>query len=126
MLSIHIDNIGDLAVIECEGRIVQSEAAFKLRQAVISQLDARIIALELTEVSAIEGGGFGMLLFLQRWAYDHDIRLKLFNPTRTVRERLERANSMPDFEIATLDEMMALLTERGPYALAAREGFRVA
>jgi hypothetical protein len=34
MLKINIDNIGDLAVVECEGRIVQSEAAFKLREAV--------------------------------------------------------------------------------------------
>jgi hypothetical protein len=36
MLSVHIDNIGEMAVIECEGRIVRSEAAFKLRAAVNS------------------------------------------------------------------------------------------
>jgi len=34
-----------------------------------------------------------MLVFLQRWAYDHDIRLKLFNPSRSVQERLEYAGS---------------------------------
>ena len=34
MLKLNIDNIGDLAIVECEGRIVQSEAAFKLRDAV--------------------------------------------------------------------------------------------
>ena len=34
MLKINIDNIGELAIIECEGRIVQSQAAFKLRDAV--------------------------------------------------------------------------------------------
>jgi anti-anti-sigma regulatory factor len=113
MLSIHIDNIGDLAVIECEGRLVRSDAAFQLRQAVTSQLDARTIVLELSEVSAVEGGGLGMLLFLQRWAYDHDIRLKLFNPTKAVRERLERANSMPEVEVATLDEMVAILAQAG-------------
>lgn len=111
MLNIHIDNIGDLAVIECEGRIVRSEAAFKLREAVTMQSDTRVIVLELSEVSAIEGGGLGMLLFLQRWAYDHNIRLKLFNPTNAVRVRLERANSIPDIEIATLDEMMGLLAQ---------------
>ncbi len=33
MLSVHIENIDELAVIECEGRIVRSEAAFKLREA---------------------------------------------------------------------------------------------
>ena len=109
MLSVHIENIGKMAVIECEGRIVQSEAAFKLREAVNSQRDARLIVLDLSEVPAIEGGGLGMLLFLQRWAHDHDIRLKLFNPRQSVRDRLDHVSSMREFDIATLDEMMALL-----------------
>ena len=109
MLSVHIDNIGEMAVIECEGRIVRSEAAFKLRAAVNSQSDARIIVLDLSEVPAIEGGGLGMLMFLQRWAHDHDIRLKLFKPRQSVRDRLEHANSMREFDVDTLDEMMALL-----------------
>ena len=63
MLNVTIENIGDLAVVECEGRLVQSEAAFKLREAVTSQRDARIVVLELSEVHAIEGGGLGMLVF---------------------------------------------------------------
>ena len=119
MLSIHTENIGEMAVIECEGRIVRSEAAFKLGEAVTSHIDARIIVLDLSEVSAIDEGGLGMLLFLQRWAYDHDIRLKLFNPRQSVRDRLEHANSMRQFYIATLDEMMALLVRAdSQYALA--------
>ena len=109
MLSVHTENVGEMAVIECEGRIVRSEAAFELRKAVNLQSDARIIVLDLSEVTAIEGGGLGMLVFLQRWAHDHDIRLKLFNPRPAVRDRLERASSMREFDIATLDEMMALL-----------------
>jgi anti-anti-sigma regulatory factor len=120
MLSVHIENIGDMALIECEGRIVRSEAAFKLRQAVNLQCDARIIVLDLSEVSAIEGGGLGMLVFLQRWAHDHDIRLKLFNPRQSVQDRLEQASSMREFDIVTLDEMMALLAHfGGQYARAA-------
>ena len=109
MLSIHIENIGEMAIIECEGGIVGSEAAFKLREGVTSQRGARIIVLDLSDVFAIEAGGLGMLVFLQRWAYDHDIRLKLFNPHQSVRDRLERANSMRQFDVATLDEMMAIL-----------------
>jgi len=109
MLSVHIDKVGDMAVVECEGRIVQSDAAFGLRNAVMSQTDARIVVVDFSEVDAIGGGGLGMLVFLQRWAYDHDIRLKLFNPSRSVQDELEHASSMSAFEIATLDEMMALL-----------------
>jgi anti-anti-sigma regulatory factor len=120
MLSVHIENIGEMAIIECEGRIVRSEAAFKLREALNLQSDARIIVLDLSEVYAIEGGGLGMLVFLQRWAQDHDIRLKLFNPRQSVRDRLEQASSMGEFDIVTLDEMMALLARSsGRYARAA-------
>jgi translation initiation factor 2 gamma subunit (eIF-2gamma) len=43
MLSVYVENIGEMAVVQCEGRIVRSEAAFKLREAVCSQRDARII-----------------------------------------------------------------------------------
>jgi len=109
MLSVHTENIGEMAIIECEGRIVRSEAALKLRQAVHSQSHVRIIVLDLSEVSAIEGGGLGMLMFLQRWAQDHDIRLKLFNPCQSVRDKLEHADSKRPFDIATLEEMMAIL-----------------
>ena len=120
MLKVNIDNIGDLAIVECEGRIVQSDAAFKLRDAVTSQSDARTVVLELTEVHSLEGGGLGMLIFLQRWTRDHDIRLKLFNPSKSVRERLALVNSFSNFDIATLDEMMALLgSADSRYALAA-------
>jgi anti-anti-sigma regulatory factor len=109
MLIVHMENIGAMAVIECEGRIVRSEEAFELRKAVNLQSDARIIILDLSAVTVITGGGLGMLVFLQRWAHDHDIRLKLFNPRQSVRDRLEHAGSMRAFDIATLDEMMALL-----------------
>jgi anti-anti-sigma regulatory factor len=120
MLKVNIDNIGDLAIVECEGRIVQSEAAFKLRDAVTSQNEARTVVLELTEIRALEGGGLGMLIFLQRWACDHDIRLKLFNPSNSVRKRLALVSSLSDFDIPTLDEMMALLgSADSRYALAA-------
>ena len=67
MLNVTVENIGELAVVECEGRIVQREAAVKLRKAVTSQTDARIVVLELSEVDAIEGDGLGMLVFLRRW-----------------------------------------------------------
>jgi len=119
MSNIHIDNVGDMAVVECEGRFVKSEAAFELRDAVTSQAGARTVVLDLTETQAIGGGVLGMLVFLQRWAYDRDIRFKLFNPSRTVRERLEYTNAMSEFEIASLDEMMALLGRADQrYALA--------
>jgi anti-anti-sigma regulatory factor len=119
MLVVHIDKIGDLAIVECEGRVVRSEAAFQLHQAITSQRDARIIVLDLSEVSTIDGGGLGMLVFLRQWTYERDIRLKLYNPTETVRGRLERTNSIPDFDIATRDELVAFLARAASHTQAA-------
>jgi anti-anti-sigma regulatory factor len=120
MLVLRIEKMGELAVVECEGRVVRSEAAFKLREAVTLLRNARIIVLDLSKVRAIEGGGLGMLLFLQRWANCRDIQFKLFNPTRSVRQRLELVNSITELDIATLHEMMELLANvDSRYALAA-------
>jgi anti-anti-sigma regulatory factor len=68
MLALGIEKMSELAVIECEGRIVHSEAA-KLREAVTSQQDARIIVLDLSEVSGIDGTGLSTLVLLQRWEH---------------------------------------------------------
>jgi anti-anti-sigma regulatory factor len=107
MLSIDIDNIGDLAIIECKGRIVRSQDAFNLRDAVSSQTDVRTIVLDLTEVHAVEGGGLGLLMALEKWAQDHQIQLKLFNPTYAVKSRLD-SYDLAHFDVATFDEMMSL------------------
>jgi len=106
MLHLRIEEIGELAVIECQGRIMKGEAAFKLHEAILSLRDVRTILLDLSEVSAIEGNGLGTLLFLKRWASDHNIQLKFFNPILCVRDRLDSA---AEFDIATTREAMALL-----------------
>jgi anti-anti-sigma regulatory factor len=95
MPSVHIDKLGEMAIVECAGRFVRKDAAFKLRDAVKSQANARVVVLDLTEMQAIGGGGLGMLLLLQRWARDHDIRFKLFNPSGPVLDKLKHV----DFEI---------------------------
>ena len=111
MFNINIEVVGDVAVVQCEGRMVQSEAAFRLRDAILSQRNSRVV------VGEIEGVGLGMLAYLQRWAHDHSIKLKLFNPSSIVHERLERA-WMPTLDIATTDEIISLLDnahgERAP------------
>jgi anti-anti-sigma regulatory factor len=122
MLNITVENIGEgeLAVVTCAGRMIENESAHKLCEAVTSQSDARIVVVELSEVSVIGGGGFGALVFLQRWARKHDIRFLLFNPSNSVRSRLERARSIAEFYIPSFDEMMALLAyANSRYAVAA-------
>ena len=47
MLTVNIEEVGEMTVVECKGRIVRSESALKLREAVTSQRDARIIVIDL-------------------------------------------------------------------------------
>jgi anti-anti-sigma regulatory factor len=120
MLNVTVANIGELAVLGCEGRIVERESADKLRDAVTSQTDARIVVLELSEVSEIGGDGLGMLVFLQRWAREHNIRFLLFHPSKSVQNKLQHARSIAEFYITSLDEMKALLAyANSRFALAA-------
>ena len=110
MLSLQIHKIGEMAVVECEGRIEQNDDdGLTLRDAVTSQRDAQTIVVDLSEVTAIEGGSLGTLVSLQRWAQDYNIRFKLFNPSKFVRDKLRKASSVSEFDIPSLDEMMALL-----------------
>ena len=120
MLNVSVENIGELAVVECEGRLVQSESAHELRKAVTSQTDARIVILDLSEVRAMGGVGFGILVFLRRWAREHDIRFLLFDPSKSVQRRLQHSSRIAEFYIPSLEEMMALLAyANSRYALAA-------
>jgi anti-anti-sigma regulatory factor len=109
MFEVNVERIGNVAVVHCEGRIVQSGSAFRLRDAVTQQRDARVVLLDLSGVGALEGDGLGMLLLLQMWTRDHDIQFKVFDPPAGVRQSLERTRSAAAVEIARLGEVLSLL-----------------
>ncbi len=111
MLTVGIDKIGDMAVLEYEGGIVGGAAALGLRDAVTSQGNARIIVLDLSEVDTVDSSCLGILALLQDWAHAHAIQFKLFNPSLSVRHRLEQIRLLCEFQIATLDEVIALLAQ---------------
>jgi hypothetical protein len=61
-------------------------------------------------VQALDGGGLGMLIFLQMWTHDRGIQLKVFDPVAAVRRSLERTRSAAAaVEIAATDEVLSLL-----------------
>jgi anti-anti-sigma factor len=109
MLTIQTEKIGDVAVVVCQGRIVQSDAAFKLRDEVIKQEAARAIVLDFSEVASLGGGGLGMIAFLQAWAHDHDIDFKLFEPSDSVKQLLQSSGSVVKPEIVGIGEVLSLL-----------------
>ena len=109
MLNLTVEKIGKVAVLHCEGRIVQSDAAFRLRDAVTQQRRSSVVLLDLSGVKALEGGGLGMLLFLQMWTRAHGIQFRVFDPPTGIRQSLERISSAAAVEIAGTGEVLSLL-----------------
>ncbi len=114
MFAVHNEKIGDVAVILCEGRMVGSDAAFKLRDEVRRQREARVILLDLSELQSLGGDALGMLVFLQAWARSVGIEFRLFDPPPQVRRSLQQLRSAAEFEMASIDDVLNLLHWDGP------------
>jgi anti-anti-sigma factor len=110
-MSLHIksEQTGDVAVLQCAGRIVRGEALHFLKDAVTGLNQPRVVVLDLTEVEMVDGGGLGMLVFLHRWTRDNDLQLKLVNPSSFVREMLGRTRLTCVFNISSVDDAVEIL-----------------
>jgi anti-anti-sigma factor len=110
-MSLHIksEQSGDVAVLQCTGRIVRGEALHFLKSAVTGLKQPRMVVLDLTEVEMLDGGGLGMLVFLHRWTRDNGIQLKLVNPSSFVREMLDRTRLACVFNISSVDDAVEIL-----------------
>jgi anti-anti-sigma factor len=108
-LSIKREQTGDVAVLQCAGRIVRGEALHFLKDAVTCLNRPRVVVLDLSEVEMLDGGGLGMLVFLHRWTRDNLIQLKLVNPSNFVREMLDRTHLTCVFNISSMDDVVEIL-----------------
>ncbi|HZE28420.1 MAG TPA: STAS domain-containing protein [Terriglobales bacterium] len=110
-MSLHIksEQTGDVAVLQCAGRVVRGEALHFLKDAVIGLKQPRVVVLDLSAVEMLDGGGLGMLVFLHRWTRDQAIQLKLVNPSNFVREMLERTRLSCVFNISSVDDAVEIL-----------------
>jgi anti-anti-sigma factor len=88
-LYIKTEQAGDVAVLQCTGRIVRGEALHLLKDAVTGLTRTRVIVLDLSGVRMIDCGGLGMLVFLHCWTRDNGIQLKVVNPSNFARQMLE-------------------------------------
>jgi anti-anti-sigma regulatory factor len=114
MFSVHVDKIGDVSVIRCEGRMIGSDAAFKLRDEVRRQRESKFVLLDLSELSFMGGDVLGMIAFLRAWAEGLAIELKLFDPPHGVRQSLQRLQPTVELEIASMDDVLSMLHWDGP------------
>jgi len=93
MLTVTVENLGEVTALHCVGRIVRGDETALLCAAL--RQEAGNMVLDLTQVDAIDAAGIGALVSLQAAG----IYLKLVNPAAQVREvlRVTRLDSI--FEI---------------------------
>jgi anti-anti-sigma factor len=108
MLGLTIQNLGDVTIIRCKGRITFAYADM-LRIAVLKQQRVRVVVLDLGEVSAVDAAGIGILVSLRKWARTNGKTLKLMNLAPNVEDLLELTNLRSAFEICSVPEMLGLL-----------------
>jgi anti-sigma B factor antagonist len=108
MLKVHTRNLGNVAVVCLQGRIVNGETA-SLREAVYAQSQVSAVVLDLARVTAVDAGGLGMMLELRRYAESNGIGLRLMNVSKFVRQVLEITRLDSVFEIIPKVESMPAL-----------------
>ena len=110
-MSLHIksEQAGDVAVLQCAGRIVRGEALQLLKDAVTSLRRPRVIVLDLSAVEMLDGCGLGMLVFMHCWTRDNGIQLKLVNPSNFTLEMLEQTGPTSFLHVSSVDDAVEVL-----------------
>ena len=109
-MSLHIgmEQTGDVAVLQCVGRMVCAEELCIVRDAVTRLSRLRVIVLDLSRVEMLDARGLGMLVSLHNWACANAIQLKLVNPSRRVRDLLELTGLTSVLHISSVDDVIQM------------------
>ena len=103
MLKIHTRNLGSVAIMCLQGRVVNGETEI-LRQAVSSLPSGSAVILDLARVTTVDAGGLGVMLELREQAEAKGIRFELMNVTGLVSRVLEVTRLDSVFRIASAVE----------------------
>lgn len=88
MLKVHAKNLGNVAVLSLQGRLVNGDTEV-LHKAVDSVTDVSAVILDLARVTTVDARGLGVMLELRAQAEAKGMRFELMNITKMVRKVLE-------------------------------------
>ena len=103
---INTEQAGDVAVLQCGGRMVRAQALSLLKDTVTSLSQLRVVVLDLSEVEVLDAGGLGMLVSLHTWACANGIQLKLVNPSKQVRQMFELTRLTSVLHISSVEDVI--------------------
>lgn len=113
MLNVNTRNLGNVAVLSLQGRIVNGET-MPLREAVRAQSTVSAVVLDLGRVSAVDASGLGLLLQLRDETASKGIRLRVMNASRLVKRIFEITRLDAVFEVASPFEKMQSVARPTP------------
>jgi anti-anti-sigma factor len=116
MLKVKITKLRNLSVLCVEGKIVRGETD-ALRNAVLAQVDASVVVLDLAGVNTIDAGGLGLMLELRTQTESKGIEFRLENVTKLVRRILEITKLDSVFKISGNDRPDVAIHQRPPVFL---------
>ena len=113
MLKIQAKNLGTVAILCLQGRIVTGETE-ALREVVYSQSGVRTVVLDFARVSTVDAGGLGVMLELREQTQAKGIDFKLMNVTTLVSWVLEITRLDSVFEVTSGAEILSAISCRRP------------
>jgi len=113
-LHINMEQMGDVVVLQCAGRIVRGRPVCHLKEVVTSLSQRRVIMLDLSEVEILDAGGLGLLVFLHNWAWLKGIQLKLVHPSSLVTEMLELTRLTSVLHISSVEDVIHIFCNVDP------------
>jgi len=101
--------IGDVRILDCNGKIKLGEGTMAIRNAIRDALDSgtKKVVLNLAEVTYIDSAGIGELMRTYTSVMEAGGRLKLLHLTKGIRELLTITKLLTIFEVFD-DEKEAL------------------
>jgi len=113
MLKVHARNLGNVAILCLQGRIVNGETE-TLRDAVHSQSKVSAVVLDLARVSTVDAGGLGLMLELREQTKSKGIGFKLMNVTKRLTRVLEITRLDSVFEVTSGAELLPAVSRGRP------------
>jgi len=108
MLNIRVQQLGDVAILCLQGRVVIGETD-KLTAVVWSQSNASMVVLDFAEVELIDARGLGVLLELRKLTQTRGIEFRLINVNGVVQQvmKITRLNSVFETSLEEKPEAVA-------------------
>jgi len=108
MLKVTVQNLGDVKVFRCTGRIVYGSED-DLMTALSKQRSLRVAVFDLGGVRMIDAAGLGSLIAVRKQAKAMGIKFRLMNLHPRVEDLLSLTNLQSVLEVCAVPEMLELL-----------------